>query len=102
MFETTKDPLTLDIYRGNSMLPDADPTAWNIDFDAGRGSAYSLCGQGEIAQLLHGRAKIEDIRDINVIEGWCSIDSGKVQLGGLGETIGETRRAHSPRESWSG
>lgn len=80
MFETTTEPLTLDIWRGNSMLPDADPAAWSIDFQTGLNDAKALCQKAEIPQLLHARAKIADICDINMAEGWCTIDPGKVEL----------------------
>ena len=79
MFEMTTEPLTLDIWRGLCPASYGDVTAWAVDFDTGRDDACNVTPSGEVMTLLHGRAKLEDVRDIDVITGWCDVDPVKVE-----------------------
>jgi hypothetical protein len=40
----------------------------------------NVCCPGDIPWLVHGVVKIEDVREIDVVEGWCSVDREKVRI----------------------
>jgi hypothetical protein len=74
--------LELDVYRGFSSLPSlVDDENWPIERGLGMCDARdNVCTAGDIPWLVHGVVKIEDVREIDVVEGWCSVDREKVRI----------------------
>jgi hypothetical protein len=89
MFEVTTEPLSLDIFRvltryDDVTFEDADGTTvdmldvWSIDLAHGIRDAAGVLGENESGWLEHGVVKVEDAREIDVIEGWVTVDRLKV------------------------
>lgn len=80
MLESTTEPLTLDVFRG--LTPDdADDEMWYVAVSAGIYDAGNVTPEDQIAWLVHGVAKIEDCRDIDLVEEEiCMIDADRVRI----------------------
>ncbi len=80
MLEThATEALTLDVYRGVSPFDPDDDTWYLADLPALH-DAFAVTPSGQTPYLACGVAKIEDLREVNVIEGVASIDVGRVRL----------------------
>jgi len=51
---------------------------WSIDLAHGIRDAAGVLGENESGWLEHGVVKVEDAREIDVIEGWVTVDPSKV------------------------
>lgn len=81
MLEDQAGTLELDLYRGFTTHPDlVDDESWSIELGLGMCDARNVCRHGDVQWLIHGVARLEDMRDIDPIEGWASIEREKVRL----------------------
>jgi hypothetical protein len=80
MYETTTEPLTLDIWRGLCPPGYGDATAWAVDFETGLEDARAVTSAGQTMTLLHARAKLEDVREIDLVSGWGNVEPDAVEI----------------------
>lgn len=72
-------PMTLDIARGVSPF-DGDDETWFLEPAAAIADAWAMTPDGQVPWVVCGVARLEDLRDINVIESMASIDAELVRI----------------------
>jgi hypothetical protein len=84
------EPMTLDIYRAltphdhvtfdeNGVTVDA-VESWCLDYGAALAACCDSTSPGDLAWLAHATANFDDLRDVNVIGDWATVDIAKVQI----------------------
>jgi hypothetical protein len=72
-------PMTLDVARGVSPF-DGDDETWFLEPAAAIADAWATTPADQVPWVVCGVARLEDLRDINVIESMASIDAELVRI----------------------
>jgi hypothetical protein len=72
-------PMTLDVARGVSPF-DGDDETWFLEPAAAIADAWAMTPDGQVPWVVCGVARLEDLRDIDVIESIASIDAEFVRM----------------------
>ena len=72
-------PMTLDVARGVSPF-DGDDETWFLEPSAAIADAWAMTPADQVPWVVCGVARLEDLRDINVIESMASIDAEFVRI----------------------
>ena len=72
-------PMTLDVARGLSPFDGEDET-WFLDPAAAIADAWAMTPSDQVPWVVCGVARLEDLRDINVVESMASIDAELVRI----------------------
>jgi hypothetical protein len=73
------EPMTLDVARAVSPYGDHDGV-WRLDIPAAIAEAVTLTRDGLVPMVLLGIARLEDLRDIDLVESVATIDDELVAL----------------------